>query len=436
MSHMSTDDPTIAYQLKRREKELEAVRRISQTLFQHLPLEELVEKALAVALEVVNAEAGSVILANHDNKELVFLHSIGSTSPQAGKAFAWDKGIAGWVFQHGEAVVTGDVKKDDRHFHGIDESTGYTTHDMIALPLKSWEGSPIGVLEIMNKRDGKLDRDDVAVLTIISAFTAISIEEAHLIEEAKLAEVIHLLGDISHDVKNFLTPIFNGTWLLQDGLNELFSHLPPKTVDQFQISHKLSEDISEMIRKNADRIQDRMREIADCVKGLSTPLNIAQCSLSDVVKDVIRTLHVPADEKGLTLIDEGLEGLSPIQGDERRLFIAFYNLVNNAIPEVPKGGTITIKGIIDEREAGVRIDVSDTGRGMPPHIQEALSSDRLIGEKIKGTGLGLKIVKGVVNHHGGRISVESEPGQGTTVHILLPLHPPISARAFRQTNPG
>ena len=81
MSHMSTDDPAIAHQLKRREKELEAVRRISQTLFQHLPLEELVEKALAVALEVVNAEAGSVILANHDNKELVFLHSIGSTSP-------------------------------------------------------------------------------------------------------------------------------------------------------------------------------------------------------------------------------------------------------------------------------------------------------------------------------------------------------------------
>ena len=111
--------------LKQREKELDAVRRISQALFQHLPLNELIEKALSVALEVVNAEAGSVLLANHQNKELVFLHTIGNTAPQVGKTFAWDKGIAGWVFQRGEAVVTEDVKRDQRHFHGIDELTGY-----------------------------------------------------------------------------------------------------------------------------------------------------------------------------------------------------------------------------------------------------------------------------------------------------------------------
>ena len=107
-------------------------------------------------------------------------------------------------------MVTEDVKRDDRHFHGIDEITGYTTQDMITLPLKSCEGNSIGILEIMNKRGGKLDQDDVAVLTIISALTAISIEETYLIEKAKLGEVLHLLGEISDDVKNFLTPILNG----------------------------------------------------------------------------------------------------------------------------------------------------------------------------------------------------------------------------------
>jgi signal transduction histidine kinase len=430
---MNTKDSTVAYQLKRREKELDAVRRISQALFQHLPLDEIVEKALSLALEVVNAEAGSVILANHQNKELVFLHSIGSTAPQAGKTFAWDKGIAGWVFQKGEAVVTEDVKQDHRHFHGIDEITGYTTHDMIALPLKSWEGNPIGVLEIMNKRGGKLDQDDLEVLTTISALTAISIEETYLIEKAKSGEVLHLLGDISDDVKNFLTPILNGAWLLQDGLNEVFSHLPPKTVNQFQVSQELSKDITEMIRKNAGRIQDRVREIADCVKGLSTPLHIAACSLSAVLNDVIKTLGLLAQKKDLVLINENIERLPPIQGDERRLFIAFYNLVNNAITEVPKGGTITIKGTYDESGAGLCIDVTDTGPGMPAHIQEALSTDRPIGQKTKGIGLGLEIVKGVINSHGGRISVESEPGKGTTFRLFIPLQPPISSHAFRTT---
>ena len=286
----------------------------------------------------------------------------------------------------------------------------------------------------MNKRDGKLDQVDVAVLTIISALTAISIEETYLIEKAKSGEVLHLLGDINDDVKTFLTPMLNRTWLLQDGLNEMFSHLPPKTVNQFQASQKLSNDITDMIRKNAGRIQDRVREITDCVKGLSIPLHLTPCSLSDVVKDVIKTLCPLAEEKNLQLINENLERLPLIQGDERRLFIAFYYLVNNAIPEVPKGGTITIKGILDESGTGLRIDVTDTGRGMPAHAQEAFSTDRLIGQKTKGIGLGLEIVKGVINTHGGQISVESQPGHGTTFHIFLPLHPPISSHAFR-TNP-
>jgi signal transduction histidine kinase len=153
------------------------------------------------------------------------------------------------------------------------------------------------------------------------------------------------------------------------------------------------------------------------------------------VNDVIKTLRPLAQNKDLTLINESLERLPPLQGDERRLFIAFYNLVKNAIPEVPKGGTITLKGTLDESGTGLRIDVTDTGRGMPAHIQEALSTDRPIGQKTKGIGLGLEIVKGVINAHGGRISVEGEPGQGTTFHISLPLQPPISSHAFPRTNP-
>ena len=153
------------------------------------------------------------------------------------------------------------------------------------------------------------------------------------------------------------------------------------------------------------------------------------------MNDVIKTLRSLAEEKDLTLINENLERLPPLQGDERRLFIAFYNLVNNAIPEVPKGGTITLKGTLDESGAGLCIDVTDTGRGMPAHIQKTLSTDSPIGQKTRGVGLGLEIVKGVIHAHGGRISVESEPGQGTTFRIFLPLHPPISSQAFPKTNP-
>jgi len=203
----------------RLERELDAARRISQALFQHLNVEDLVKQALHIALAVVEGQAGCVLLADHATQELVFYHSIGEKAPAPGVAFPWDKGIAGSVFQLGEPIVTGNVKQDQRHFSVIDQSTGYDTHDMIALPLRSWDGDSIGVLEVMNKKDGDLNQEDVAILTIISAFTAISIEQARLFEEAKLAEVVRVLGDIGHDVKNLLMPVLCGAALLKTEVN-------------------------------------------------------------------------------------------------------------------------------------------------------------------------------------------------------------------------
>ena len=166
---------TIKNQLVRRERELEAARRISLTLFQHIEVGDLVEKALSTALEVVGAEAGSVLLASPDTKQLVFSYSIGASPVQFGTTIPWDQGIAGSIFQSGEPELITDVSTDPRHLSSIDLHTGYKTRELIAIPLKKWEGEPIGVMEVLNKREGRLNTDDIAILTIISAFTAISI---------------------------------------------------------------------------------------------------------------------------------------------------------------------------------------------------------------------------------------------------------------------
>ena len=193
--------------LLQRDRELEAARRIAEALSQHIRVEDLVERALETAMGVVDAEAGSILLANPDTNELRFAHVKGAKSELLkGTAFSLDQGVAGWVFKKGQGVVVGDVKTDSRHWEGVDLRTGYATRDMIALPLKRWAGEPIGVMEILNKRTGALDEDDLAILTIISAIAADQIEKARLHEEARLAEVARLLGDISHDVKNLLMP--------------------------------------------------------------------------------------------------------------------------------------------------------------------------------------------------------------------------------------
>ena len=111
-----------------------------------------------------------------------------------------------------------------------------------------------------------------------------------------------------------------------------------------------------------------------------------------------------------------------IQADERRLFTAFYNLIDNAIPEVPAGGSVTVRGQVDIETGTLVLSVADTGRGMSPEVRDALFTAQVVSRKAGGTGLGTKIVKDVVDVHKGSIRVESEVGVGTTIHIRLSLN--------------
>lgn len=173
-------------QLLQRELELDAARRISQALFKQVTVEDIVAQILRTALEVVGAEAGSVLLAEPATKQLVFQHVIGEkTERLKGKFIPWNKGIAGSVFQSGDPSVVPDATLDRRHHAAVDMLTGYQTRDMFTLPLRRWGGEPIGVLQVLNKIEGRLNENDLAILTIISAFSAQAIEQARLFKAAQ-----------------------------------------------------------------------------------------------------------------------------------------------------------------------------------------------------------------------------------------------------------
>ncbi|UCE62782.1 MAG: HAMP domain-containing histidine kinase [Nitrospirota bacterium] len=422
----SEDTRQFKERIQRLEQEVEGARRISEALFQHLRVDDIVKQALRVALDVVNARNGSVLLANSDTKELVFYHTIGENPVPSGTGIPWNKGIAGQVFHDAEAMIIEDVKMDPRHFEDIDIMTGFTTHDLIAIPLKRWEGDPVGVMEVMNKRDGRLNKNDLSILTIISSATAIAVEESRLFDELKMAELGRMVGDIGHDIKNLLTPVANGTWLLKSELEDLYaSNAAAAKSDKGKSSQKLCYEILEMVDRNTRRIQDRVKEIADCVKGLSSPPQFGPCKFQEVIASVLQALQYDATRKNVLLQSQGVEELPEIQADERRLFNAFYNLVNNAIAEVPSGGSITVKAHIEPNKVSILVSVVDTGRGMSEEVRQSLFTSRVVSRKPGGTGLGTKIVKDVVDSHGGEISVESHIGVGTTFYIRLPIQPPL-----------
>lgn len=409
----------------RKDRELEAARRISEALFEHLTPDELVAKALRTALDVVQAESGSILLADPASQQLIFRHSIGESPVKPGTAIPWDKGIAGTVFRSGTPLVIRDAKQDPRHMSAIDELTAHTTHDMIAIALKRWEGEPIGVLEVLNKRGGLLDDDDVAILSIVSAITASSIEQARLYQEAKLAEMVRLLGDISHDIKNLLMPVVVGAELMHGELKDLWGDALTRGDKQAKESFERFNEVVGMVENSSRRMQDRVKEISDCVKGLSAPPEFARCNIDKVIIEVVDTLKWWSEQKGVSIRTPGLDRTPDLMADERRLFNALYNLINNAIPEVPPGGTITVSAREEPIGVALYVTIEDTGKGMPPEIRDSLFTPAAKSSKHGGTGLGTKIVKDVVDAHHGKITVESELGVGTTFHIYLPLKPPM-----------
>jgi len=240
----------------------------------------------------------------------------------------------------------------------------------------------------------------------------------------ELAEVVGALGDIGHDIRNMLTPVVISARLLRSELDELFSSLPAQEASKTQASHELCDEVLTMLRMNVRRIQDRVKEIADCVKGLNAPPQFAPCNVAEVVDSVIQTLRVVAQEKTIVLHTEGLDDLPQITADESRLYNVFYNLINNAIPETPVAGSITVRGQWEPDQGAVVLSVTDTGRGMSPEVRDSLFTTQAISRKPGGTGLGTKIVMDVVKSHGGQVTVDSQLGMGTTFRVCLPLCPP------------
>jgi signal transduction histidine kinase len=429
-SPQSESHEALTQLLARREMELAAAMRMSEVFSQEIKLQDLLEQSLHIALDVVNAENGSVLLADTDNRTLVFFHSIGEKPVPPGTELPWHEGIAGTVYKTGIPEIVPDAQADTRHFKKVDEATGAVTHDMITIPLKRWEGDPIGVIQVMNKRGGKfLDRNDLAILTMISALAAVAIEHTRLVEAAKLAEVATLMGDIAHDIKNLLMPIVCGTDVLQTEIKELQNYLPQSEINRAKASRELCDEVIAMLKDDASRIHDRVAEIAGAVKELSTPLDFSACEVAGIVGNVFRSLGILAQEKHVRLLTENLELLPLIVADQRRLYTAFFNLINNAIPEVPRGGSVTVCGQPSASEDAIVVSVIDTGRGMSPEVRDRLFTKRSISTKPGGTGLGTKIVKDVIEAHGGTVWVESELGAGTKIHIRLPHAPGESPRS-------
>jgi signal transduction histidine kinase len=429
--------------LQRRERELSAIRRITAALHARTKPDELVRQTLNAAVETVDAAAGSILLHEPKTNKLVFKYVIGDASERlTGFEMDAEQGIVGQVFAAGVGRITLDTSREAAHFRGVDEFTQSQTNNLVTVPLTTTDGRAIGAMQVLNKRHTAFDEQDLHVLEVLSSQAASAIETARLHEQAKLAEVVNLIGDISHDVKNMVTPVETGAQTLEFMVRQMWEEMDAVLDDPgapggwserirsaVQGVREFFPEAMEMTLEGTAATQERVREIADAVKGIVAPPHFEPANINEIAEAVAKPLAVVAKKSDVTLDLAGLGDVAKADLDRKRMYNALYNLTNNALQATPRGGRVSIRTSMASANGGqpdsLQVVVADTGQGMPEPIRKRLFTDQVQSTKVGGTGLGTRIVKQVVDAHRGSITVESVEGRGTSFIMRLPLRQPL-----------
>jgi signal transduction histidine kinase len=411
-------------------RNLALLNQASQALSSTLDLDKVLVTVLDEVRRLFGVVASSVWLTDLETGEVVCWQA---TGPQHEIVCGWrlspGEGIAGWVVDHGQSLIVPDTWADERHVEEVNQQTGLGLRSIVAVPLRARQDI-IGVLQVVDEEVDRFKPADLELLEPLAATAAIAIENARLYAEeihraAALARALEqqreldrlkneFLQNISHELRTPLALIMGYAELLNSGeLGEL-------DADQ---------------QGPVAVITRRVRILSKMVNDLIAILTVEAHELSKEPVDLVGMIHAmvsdfraAAAEAELLLTAEIAAEVPQVSGDPDQLRRVLDNLLGNAMKFTPAGGSIKIRlwqnG--DASKQDVVLEVTDTGIGIPPNQLDRIfdrfyqvdgSSKRRYG----GVGLGLALVKEIVEAHKGRVVVESVVNEGSTFRVTLPV---------------
>lgn len=391
--------------LEKRVGRLERLIEISRSLNLTLSLRPLLQRIVLAAQELTKTEACSILLIDHRSGQLYF--EAATNLPGVRSIIVpMENSVAGWVVQTGEPLVVSDASQDPRCYRKADEQSTLTTRSILAVPLTA-RGNVIGVLEGINKEgEAQFTEEDIELLTVLGSQAAVAVENALLFQQSDL------IAEIVHEMRTPLTSIIAYVDLMQRQDATLFQ------CSQFAV----------IVQCEAERISEMMNNFLDLARLESGRASLAQdlVDLSTVIHMAVNVLRPQADAKQITLLVDVADILPPVKGDAQRLHQVMLNLLSNAVKYCRPGDNVTVTAHAEENH--MTVGVADTGPGIPadalPYIFERFYRVPGTEDQALGTGLGLTITQQIVEAHGGKITVSSEEGHGTTFTFTLPM--PIS----------
>ncbi|RMH60019.1 MAG: GAF domain-containing protein [Candidatus Hydrogenedentota bacterium] len=188
-------------ELDRKTRELEACLAAMNIVGSSLDLESVLNRSISTAMQVMNCEASSVMLLDEETGELYFQQAAGDASEKVKEIrIPPGEGIAGWVVQNEEPVVIEDARNDPRFYKKADDTTGFVTRSMLAVPLRAKE-KIIGVAEAINKKDGAFTKDDLPLFEAYASLAGIAIENARMHERLVRQELVERELDIARQIQ-------------------------------------------------------------------------------------------------------------------------------------------------------------------------------------------------------------------------------------------
>jgi signal transduction histidine kinase len=222
-----------------------------------------------------------------------------------------------------------------------------------------------------------------------------------------MAAVGQTVAGLAHGVKNLITSLEGGMYMLKSGITK-------GNVERLQKG-------VEMLARNTDRISTFVRSFLSFAKGrqIQAQLNAP----ADIAKEVVESYAVKAQEHGIELRNQSIDPLDPAPIDYESMHECLTNLVGNAIDACRFSDKkdpchVTLRTF--DEDGAIIYEVIDDGSGMDYEVKKKVFTTFFTTKGLGGSGLGLLMTKKIIQEHGGKIEMESELGQGTTFRIRLP----------------
>jgi PAS domain S-box-containing protein len=396
-------------------EQLTALTRLDKGLSEKLDTNYIGQLALETAVEFSQADAGFIGIVEHYEGRI--LHAIGNYSPALELHMV--KSIVSRTMRTMQPELISDVHADPDYHADIPE-----TRAQMTIPLIARHGV-IGVLNLETASPEKFTVSQFDFLRLMMSRVAIALDNALLhettqtqLEEmrrlyARVSELEQLKTDMirvaAHDLRNPLSITYGYYQLLKE--------------DDSDSKEKRQEWI-EAIGRGLVRMEKMINDILSLERIEATQSHIEQVNLCELVANIGQELKPQAVEKQqqlvLNLPDEPLTS----HVDAAQIGEAVQNLIGNAIKYTPMGGFITVN--LQRQKNMLSFEVQDTGYGIPEDMQARLFQPFYRAKtretnRIEGTGLGLHLVKNIVERHGGKMRFKSVYHQGSTFAFDLPL---------------